>query len=105
MTANLTLENLDTELAKVPMLPATVTNVLCALQRNEVNLVEVEQHLSKDPGLTMRVLRIANSPFYGLGGRIDNIKDACIVLGVHTTRNIWQPALSTIWLAVVNPTV
>ena len=36
----------------------------------------------------MRVLRIANSLFYGLGGRIDNIKDACIVLGVHTTRNI-----------------
>ena len=84
----ITAENLDRELNKVPLLPATINNALSVLQNDDVNITLVEQHLSRDPALAARVLRIANSPFYGLSGKIDNLRDACTVLGIHTARTI-----------------
>jgi putative nucleotidyltransferase with HDIG domain len=84
----ISIENLDSVLNNVPLLPATVSEVYQALQDENINMVDIEHLLNRDPGLATRVLRIANSPFYGLSGRIDNIKDACVVLGLHTTRNI-----------------
>jgi putative nucleotidyltransferase with HDIG domain len=84
----ITIENLDSELNNIPPLPATVSDVYLALQNENINFAEIEQHLTRDPALAIRVLRIANSPFYGLSGKIDNLKDACVVLGIYTTRNI-----------------
>jgi putative nucleotidyltransferase with HDIG domain len=84
----ITAENLDQELDKIPLLPATTNDTLNALQSDDINFTLVEHYLSCDPSLAARVLRIANSPFYGLSGKIDNLRDACVVLGVHTTRTI-----------------
>jgi putative nucleotidyltransferase with HDIG domain len=84
----ITFQTLDKELEKVPPLPATVSDVLTALQQDDVDLGTVERNINRDPALTARVLRVANSSFYGFSGQVDNIKDACVILGVYTTRNI-----------------
>ncbi|MDR2876740.1 MAG: HDOD domain-containing protein [Chromatiales bacterium] len=44
--------------------------------------------VATDPGLTARLLRLANSPFYGFPSRIDSIERALTVIGMNALRNL-----------------
>lgn len=44
--------------------------------------------VATDPGLTARLLRLANSPFYGFPSRIDSIERALAVIGMNALRNL-----------------
>ncbi len=44
--------------------------------------------VERDPGLSVRVLRIANSAFYGLPGKVGSIREAVLLLGMSTIRSI-----------------
>ncbi len=44
--------------------------------------------LSQDPALTVRLLKLVNSAFYGLGTRIDTASRAVSVVGVRELRNL-----------------
>jgi len=48
--------------------------------------------ISRDPALTARLLRLANSPIYGFGGRIDTVTRAVTLVGVEP---IYHLALAT----------
>ncbi len=83
------LERLDQGLGgKLGSLSTVVTELVELLGRDEVNLGEVERWLAKDQGLATGVLRIANSPFYGMARRIGSLREATVILGVHTVRNV-----------------
>jgi len=82
------LEKLEQELQSLPPLPEAVQEVMALFSRDEVTFAMLEEKICKDPALTVRVLAVANSPFYGFGGRITSLKQACMILGLPTTRNI-----------------
>jgi len=84
----LELTRLEESIKKLPPLPAAVTEVMEILNREEVHFALLDERIGNDPILAARVLTVANSPFYGFGGKIDSIKQACMILGFHTTRNI-----------------
>jgi len=84
----LTKENLDKRIDQLPSLSVIVTRLLTLLQRDDVTMTELMSELGKDQGLTTRVLRIANSPFYGLSSNVSNIKHAGTLLGLHTLHGI-----------------
>ena len=44
--------------------------------------------ISQDPALTMRLLGIANSPYYGLARKVENIGQALTLLGLQQVRNL-----------------
>jgi putative nucleotidyltransferase with HDIG domain len=48
----------------------------------------VAQVIGTDPGLCARLLRIANSPFYGFPSRIDTLERAVTVIGMHALRDL-----------------
>lgn len=84
----LTLERLEREVQQLPSLSLTVMEALAVIDRGEGDLAELEKTIGQDPGLAARILRVANSPFYGFSGHIGSIKEACIVLGLYTIRNL-----------------
>lgn len=47
---------------------------------------QVAQLISQDPALSLRVLRIANSPFFGLSREVDTVARAVTVLGLARVR-------------------
>jgi len=47
---------------------------------------QVAQLISQDPALSVRVLRIANSPFFGLSREVDTVARAVTVLGMARVR-------------------
>lgn len=49
---------------------------------------DIGQVLGKDPGLTARLLKIVNSPFYGFPARIDTISRAITIVGTRELRDL-----------------
>jgi HD-like signal output (HDOD) protein len=58
-------------------------------------LVEVIQH---DPILMMRILKLVNSPYFGLARKISSINHAIVYIGINTVKNL---ALSTAVIGVL----
>lgn len=59
-----------------------VLNMLIALAR-EADIPEIERALKQSPQLMMRVLRFANSTYYGATRRIGSIREAIIAVGTR----------------------
>lgn len=71
-------------LGDLPALPQALTDLLTALDREDVALDELAATLSHDQALAAKTLRLANSSFYGLSGRVNSIRDAIGVLGLRS---------------------
>ncbi len=72
----------------LPVLPAVVIEVNRLLQREDVLIEEVSAVVEKDSGLTAKILRLANSSYYGLSYHVDTLTRAITVLGLTTIRNL-----------------
>lgn len=53
---------------------------------------DIAKAVSQDPSFTVRLLRVANSPFYGLSSKVDTVAKAVSIIGTSQIRNL---ALST----------
>lgn len=68
---------------KLPQIPAPVMRIMAYLDKPEADLNMVAQLIEYDPGLTVNVLRMANSSFFGGGGKVATVKDALLRLGIR----------------------
>jgi HD-like signal output (HDOD) protein len=76
------------QLHRLPMRPTTVTRVLATLDDPDASADQIAHALSSDPSLTARVLQLANSPFYGLSGRVGSTERAVIAVGSSVLRTL-----------------
>jgi len=81
-------EHVRARVTELPPLPQAAVRALGTLRRDDSSLEEVAADLSCDPSLTARVLRLANSPFYGVSGRISTLSSAAQVLGRRTLESV-----------------
>lgn len=72
----------------VPSLPEVAARVRDAVADPNVRLRTVERLLTADAAIAAKLIRIANSPVYRGGQRIDNVRDAIVRFGLNTTRDI-----------------
>ncbi len=68
----------------LPALPQALTDLLVALQREDVAIDQLAIRISRDQALTAKALRLANCSFYGVAGRVNSIHDAINVLGIRS---------------------
>ena len=68
--------------------PQFVLETMRQLNNPESNAADVAQSLSRDEGLVLRILKLANSAAYGLSRNISNISDAISYLGYKSVSNI-----------------
>jgi len=85
MLNNCELSDIEFE---IPALPSVVSEIIETLNDENANVELITNKISMDPSLSTRVLNIANSPFYGLSGKISSVKEACIVLGAYSIKNL-----------------
>ena len=52
------------------------------------SLSDIAKVVSQDPAFTVRLLRVANSPFYGFPSTIDSVDKAASVIGTSQIRNL-----------------
>ena len=73
---------------QIPVLPSVVSEAQDILNQASLDLDRLVKVLETDPGTVTKILRIANSSFYGLSREISSVRHACIVLGQYTLRNV-----------------
>ncbi len=69
-------------------LPSITTGILEMLDRDEVFIHELTKLIESDPALTMKLLRVANSPLYGVRGQIKTLRNAIMKMGFRRLTNI-----------------
>jgi c-di-GMP phosphodiesterase len=73
---------------RVPLSRLGALRLVAALQNEDYSLDEVERLLSQDVSLSYRVLRCINSSYYNLPRKVDSIRQAIVVLGLDTLRQL-----------------
>jgi len=73
---------------RVPTLPGLVQRLTQLIDEPNAGTADVGALLKEDPPLAGRVLRIANSSFYGLKEPCTSIEQATTVLGLRLIRNV-----------------
>lgn len=72
---------------RVPSAAATqLTLVINQLFSDDPELYEIVAALQTDPVLVVNLLRIANSPYYGLSRKIESLKEVVMLLGLEPLR-------------------
>lgn len=76
------------KLHQLPVMPMAVREVMSSFRNPNVGSAVMAQKIEIDQGLSARVLRVANSSFYGLSREVGSIQAAVTVLGFDTIRSL-----------------
>ncbi len=74
-------------LLDLPGLPATVFEAIQILRDPDASIEQLSQSIELDQSMTSKILRLVNSSFYGVSGKIGNVPQALVLLGFNTVRN------------------
>ena len=74
------------ELLQLPIRSDVGLRLISMLEDPNVDVRQVASVISSDPGLAARLLRLANSPYFGLGRRVGSVERAVILLGFSVVR-------------------
>jgi len=72
----------------LPPLPSIVLDLITSIERDDIDTAGLTEKISRDQALSAKMLRLANSSFYGLPSRIGTVKQAILVLGFNTVRTL-----------------
>jgi HD-like signal output (HDOD) protein len=82
------LRNRIEKLGDLPTLPHVVQRLASMIGRPTATTEEIGAIIEKDQVLSAKVLRLANSPFYGFPSRIGSVAHAVIVLGFNVVKGL-----------------
>jgi putative nucleotidyltransferase with HDIG domain len=75
---------LQRKVTALPALPRAALEALAALRDDRLDAAHCAEPIARDPALAGRTLRLANSAFYGVPGRVGSVQDAVRMLGRRT---------------------
>ena len=71
-------------IVSLPSMPSAFSAAVRLLGNDNASAASCISAIERDQALTVRVLRLANSPFYGAQGQVSRIGDAVQMLGLRT---------------------
>lgn len=93
------LEEILQRTTDLPSIPAAALAVLREAESSSSSAHTIAAKLAADQGLAVRVLRLANSAFYGLPRQVMSVQEAVVVLGTRTIRHLCLVAATYPWLS------
>ena len=88
VSASLNIDRVIEKIKELPTLPDVVFKVNEVVNNPNTSAADLEEVISRDQAIAAKVLRLVNSAFYGLPGRVDTLARAIPLLGFSTVRNI-----------------
>ncbi len=82
------LDEIVKDINDLVSLPGVFVRVNEMVNDPQCSMTKVAEVISQDPGLTMRILRMANSPAYGISQEIDSVAKAVTIIGTQKVRDI-----------------
>ncbi len=71
-----------------PSPPAIALQIVALAADPEIDVAKVASTISKDPGLTVKILRVANSPLYAKRRKSENLRQALVALGLNAATTL-----------------
>ena len=69
-------------------LPQVTTKVLQYLEREDFSFSELAKLIETDPALSIKLIKVANSPMFATRADINSIQQAVQVLGMNRVANL-----------------
>ena len=69
-------------------LPHLAIRLTQMLSEDTGSLADFEEVIKMDPTLVLRLMRLVNSPYYGLRQKAETISDALVYIGMKNLRNM-----------------
>jgi len=88
LLAHQPLKQLAARIDSLPSLPTLYAELVEALKSEDSSVQQIGDIISKDPGLTTKILKMVNSSFFGLLQRVSNPAKAVSLLGLDLVQTI-----------------
>ena len=82
------LRKITQSIIGLPTLPAVITQLISLIDNPKTSARNVAQLISTDQALTAKILKLANSAFYGFPREIATVDLAVVVLGFETVKSL-----------------
>lgn len=88
MGVNPSIRKVVARVGDIPAMSEVVLEVMELTEDPNVAISEVSCVIERDPALTIKLLKVSNSSFYGMRQVVGTLKLALVILGVREVRNI-----------------
>lgn len=82
------LKNKIAEIEDLPTLPTIIMKVIDVINNPKASVGDLKAVIESDYVQTLRVLKLANSPYYGFPRKITTISTAIVLLGFNEIKNL-----------------
>ena len=72
----------------LPTPPIVFEQIQKVLNEPDTSVGDVGKILSEDPAMSVKVLKLTNSAFYGLQREVDSVKHAVMIIGLEAVKNL-----------------
>jgi HD-like signal output (HDOD) protein len=86
LLADEALQCLVSRMETLPGLPTTYTRIVNTLKDPACSIQQVGEIISRDIGMTAKILQLVNSAFYGIARHVSGPVEAAVYLGLDTIR-------------------
>lgn len=81
-------QNIDYNLDKLPTMPIVAAQMIELINSPNTSAAMLAKVVAKDPAVSARVLKIANSSFYSMSRQVTTLSTAIVILGERTLKNL-----------------
>jgi putative nucleotidyltransferase with HDIG domain len=81
-------ENILRKIDELPPLPQVIFKIHELIRDPDSNAKDIAKVIETDQAIATKVLRIANSAYYGMAGKISSVQHASVLLGLKTLGEI-----------------
>lgn len=85
---HIALDELVEKVDEIPVFPQTIHDIIKLIEDSEAGAKDVERVIIKDQGLTAKILKLANSSYYGLSRNIKSVSEATVLLGFQAIKSM-----------------
>ncbi len=73
---------------ELPTLPTVVPRILSLMEEASSDVEKITEAISHDPALTSKILKVANSAYYGFPQKISSLERAVALLGFNMVKSL-----------------
>jgi putative nucleotidyltransferase with HDIG domain len=95
MTTTLATASLENKLKQIianirnlPTPPIVFEQIQKVINEPDTSVGDVAKILSEDPAMSVKILKLTNSAFYGLSREVDSVKHAVMIIGLEAVKNL-----------------
>lgn len=96
---SITLDDIVSRTTDLPTFSAAALEVMKMADSSTTRAQDIARTVSQDQAMSVRVLRLANSAFYGMSRKVSSLPEAVVVLGMRTVKNLAMVAATYPWMS------